>query len=211
MTYDNREKNMRSNIYASLPDASSTAKVVGALLDHGVKSEDISALLKSIPEVYGAEHDVFVQAESGITTTTTGDAKAGAAKGAGIGLGLGAIAALAALVVPGIGVVLGGGALAVAAAGLVGATAAGAMAGAVSGFMIDQGVEPELVSGFTQTVEAGGSIVSVSVPSGGVNHDEIVSILEKYGGTVRRVTPPNLPQGPGLNEGVPATGYQSYR
>lgn len=181
---------MRESVYASFTSPESAAKAVGALLDHGVKAEDTSILVKDPESALRATprgqdaHDVRVQAEEGITVTTPEDAASGAAKGAGLGLGLGAIATLAAVAIPGFGFVLGGGALATAIAGMAGASAAGAVAGAMTGYLKDQGVATEVVDAFATSFEDGGALVSVSVPTGDTPTATIVSVLYKYGGTI---------------------------
>lgn len=194
---------MRNSIYAIFKDTESATKAVGALLDHGVKADDLSILIKSVPTSYGEELDVMSQAEKGLTVTTMDDARAGAVKGAGVGLGLGAVAAIASVVVPGFGLVLGGGALAMAIGGMAGATAAGAIAGGVSGYLVDQGVDPQHVELFTETVTSGGAVVSVSFPSDDVDSQEIRSVLEKYSGVIQPVSPlaqvpPSIPVGTAL-------------
>lgn len=74
-------------------------------IDHGAHKDDIQpGALPGLPDGEAVEG-----AERGITTTTGADAAVGAAKGAGIGLGIGALAALASVMVPGIGIVVGGG------------------------------------------------------------------------------------------------------
>ncbi|MEQ1823832.1 MAG: hypothetical protein ABL949_15095 [Fimbriimonadaceae bacterium] len=175
---------MRNNVFATLPDADSATKAVGALLDHGVEPIDMSILIKSMPVLEGEAEGIREQAQKGISVTTVGDAATGAMKGAGIGLGLGAVAAVASVALPGVGLVLGGGALATAMAGLAGATAAGAVAGGVTGFLVDQGVEPHHVQSFTSTVDSGGALVGVTCPSGEVDGFQVRNLLEKYGGTV---------------------------
>ena len=122
-----------------------------------------------------------LDAKSGISTTTPADAGVGAAKGAAVGLGVGAIAALASLMIPGIGLVVGGGALAIALAGAAGATGAGAVAGAVTGYLKDQGVEEHIATEFANTVQSGGTMFAVQVPSGKVDEAQARSILDKYG------------------------------
>ena len=178
---------MRDTIYATFANAETATKVVGALLDHGVKAEDLSILVKDMnwsnDHAKPADaHDVRVAAESGVTTTTSEDAAAGAKTGVAVGLGIGALAALAAVTLPGIGIVLGGGALATALAGVAASGAAGAVAGAVTGYLKDQGVEPTAAENISKTIETGGALVSVSVPSGDVSIATIEGVFEKYGG-----------------------------
>ncbi len=122
-------------------------------------------------------------AKEGISTTTGADAGVGAAKGAGWGLGVGILAALASIAVPGVGLVLGGGALAAALGGLVATTGAGAVAGAVTGYLKDQGVEEHVAQDYQKTVEQGGAMLAVSLPSGPVDEAKGRDILSKYGAT----------------------------
>jgi hypothetical protein len=127
--------------------------------------------------------DTEDQAKSGISTTTPGDAGAGAIKGAGWGLGVGAIAALASLIVPGVGLVLGGGALAAALGAVAASTGAGAAAGAVAGYLKDQGVDDVVANEYETTVTGGGAVVAVTVPSGSCSEAEAREVLTKYGAT----------------------------
>ncbi len=230
---------MAQTLYASFNDASLAEKAAGALLDFGVRNEDISLVSRerngattvngdttvSSSDSYNTDtsrHD-YVQhsatvaerettgainrdfdttdrdsntivinhgtgegdktelaAKQGLSTTTPGDAAAGAAKGAGIGLGIGALAALASLVIPGFGLVVGGGALATAIAGAAGATAAGAVAGGVHGYLKDQGVPDEVAEDYNRSVQNGGAILSINVPSGNVDEATTREILGKY-------------------------------
>lgn len=187
---------MRETLHATYSTVDAASKAVGALLDHGVSAQDVSVLVKDSPSSWhttdGAgtevhQTDVLKTAETGITVTTGEDAMAGAAKGAGVGLGLGVLAALAAIALPGVGLVVGGGALAIAMAGAASTTAAGAVAGAVTGYLVDQGVNEDDVSRITETVASGGALVSVTVPSQDVSADEVSSILLKYESVEGRV------------------------
>ncbi len=127
------------------------------------------------------DNDIEGAAKSGISVTTPGDAASGAAKGAGWGLGLGVIAGIASLAVPGVGLVLGGGALATAIAGAVGATVAGAAAGGVTGYLKDQGVPDAVAVDYDKTIQQGGAMLAVIVPSNNVDGTEAEQILRKYG------------------------------
>lgn len=163
------------NFYAKFSDLQLAERAVGALLDHGVAKKDISL----VGPADGTDHDA--RAKNGVTTTTGADAAAGAAEGAGIGLAVGALAALASLMIPGFGLVIGGGALATAAVAAAGTSAAGAVAGGVAGFLHDQGMEATLATGFAKAIEDGGAIVEVSGPSGEVAIEAIHHLLGKYG------------------------------
>ncbi len=175
---------MRTNIYASFREPSHAHSAVGAMLDHGAKVEDISLVLPSgYQDSDRTAADELEAAERGITVTTGDDAAAGAAKGAGIGLGVGAIAALVSVLVPGVGLVLGGGALATALAGTAATTAAGAIAGGVTGYLKDQGVPEEQATKFSGHIERGGAIVSISVPSGEMDYNTAQALFAKYAET----------------------------
>jgi len=120
-------------------------------------------------------------AKHGISTTTPEDAGEGAVKGAGIGLGVGVAAALASLLVPGVGFVIGGGALASAIGGAALAAGAGAVAGGVTGYLKEQGVPGDAAQRYHGTVENGGAVLSVNLPSGDVDQATAEGVLSKYG------------------------------
>jgi hypothetical protein len=170
--------------YATFTDPKMAERAGGALLDHGLRAEHLSIIF---PEGYEASekgHDPERKAEHGITTTTSGDAASGSAKGAGIGLAAGALAALAAVFIPGVGLVIGGGALAIAIGGVAGTTAAGAIAGGVTGYLKDQGVPDEAVAHYTRVLNSGGAMVSVTPTDEDVDNLTVESILQKYDGTI---------------------------
>jgi hypothetical protein len=121
------------------------------------------------------------QAKSGLSTTTAADAEAGAGKGAAWGAGVGILAALAALAVPGFGIIVGGGALAIALAGIVGTAGAGAIAGGVTGYLKDQGVDEHVATEYEGAVSSGGAILAVTLPSAEVAEIDARMILNKYG------------------------------
>lgn len=122
-------------------------------------------------------------AKHGISTTTAADAGAGAITGTAVGLGVGAIAALASLLIPGFGLIVGGGALATALGGLVATTGAGAAVGAITGYLKDQGVEEHVAQKYGEAVASGGAVLAIHVPSGDVDEPKARQILEKYGAT----------------------------
>ncbi len=119
-------------------------------------------------------------AKAGITTTTIEDAGEAAKKGALWGLGVGAIAAVAALSIPGFGLVLGGGALAAATGALAASAGAGAVAGGVVGYLKDQGVPANDIPHYQKAVEAGGAILAVHLDEAG-DRAAIEALLRKYG------------------------------
>lgn len=172
-----------TKLYASFADYKMAEKAVGALMDHGVKKEDVSLVTNNAD---GKDHESH--AESGVTTTTGADAAAGAAKGAGVGLAVGALGALASLLIPGFGLVLGGGALATALATGAGTVAAGAVTGGVTGFLKDQGMDAAAAQDYEDAVKRGGALVELNVPSGDVGQVQAEEILAKYAATNVRLT-----------------------
>jgi hypothetical protein len=241
---------MARTIYASFTDISDAERAAGALLDHGVRTEDLSLVSArhdhDTPEAAGMPYDDYaatsdvssesntgvnrvtadydddgvnrgvttdlenanytrgsstggmdlsgdiprdpddvddLSAKSGISTTTGADAAAGAAKGAGVGLGVGAVAALASLFVPGFGLVVGSGALATAIGGMAATTAAGAVAGGVTGYLKDQGVDEESAQVYDGAVRNGGAVLAITVPSGDCDEATAGEVIAKYGGS----------------------------
>src|SRR5262249_17991350 len=116
----------------------------------------------------------------GLSTTTEGDAAEGAVKGAGIGAAAGALAALACMIVPGIGLVVGAGPLALAILATAASTAAGAMAGGVYGYLKDQGVPEAVATDYQEAVRRGGAIIAVPVPTGELDRPAVEQLLTKY-------------------------------
>lgn len=188
---------MQNTIYASFEDRDQAIKAAGALLDYGLKNEDLTIISKgteskleengtTVSSEQGDGDDVKDAegtAKKGISTTTSADAASGAAKGAGIGLAAGVIAGLASLMIPGVGLVIGGGALATALGGAALATGAGTLAGGVTGYLKDQGVPEDHIVAYDDVVSSGGAIVAVTLPSNEVGASEIRDVLNKYGAT----------------------------
>lgn len=221
---------MSHTLYATFARPEEAERAAGALLDHGVRAEDLSVVkqpgygenLASEPKttasnvvqdpnaveaapvptgsVYGvptdpadltAERSTLANGEAtadeiaknGLTTTTVGDAGAGAVQGTIIGVGLGAIAAIASLIIPGVGIVLGAGALASALGGVAATAGAGAAAGAVVGYLKDMGVDDHTAGDYGRAIEDGGAVLAVALPSGDVDEEVAKAILNKYAAT----------------------------
>lgn len=182
---------MVETIYASFTDPADAERAVGALLDHGVREQDIS-LVSHEAQRRDAMHadldeddrdeDPVAAAKHGISTTTGADAASGAITGAGVGLGVGAVAAIASMFLPGVGLITGGGALASALAGAAATTAAGGVVGGVTGYLKDQGVPETHAAQYHEVVSGGGAVIAVHAPSGDVGHAEVHEVLSKYGG-----------------------------
>src|SRR5687767_2842878 len=116
---------MAEFIYGTFDDPWMAERAAGALLDHGVRFEDLSFIASErynpqagIQPDGAAVHERHVK--KGITISTSADATAGAIKGLGLGTILGGVAALASMLIPGYGLVLGGGAFSAALGAMAG-------------------------------------------------------------------------------------------
>jgi len=154
----------------------------------GVSPFGLMPLVATVDEEVVAEKEtdelpnLEEMAKHGLSTTTPQDAGAGALQGTAWGAGVGAIAAVAALFVPGFGLVLGGGALATAIAGIAASAGAGAATGAMTGYLKDQGVESRVAAEYERVVNGGGAILGATIPSGDVDEACAWGILNKYAG-----------------------------
>ncbi|MHB8637559.1 MAG: hypothetical protein ACYC96_13910 [Fimbriimonadaceae bacterium] len=173
-------------LWVSFPDYDLAAHAVAAFIDHGVRKDEIHLMAQTVPSQYtvASGRDALAHAEQGMTVTTTEDAKIGAEKGLGVGLGVGVLAGLAALAVPGFGLVIGGSALAIAAAGAAGATAAGALAGAVTGYLKDQGADDVVIHHVTDRLAAGEVVVNVNMDPEAMTQSEANALILKYRGNL---------------------------
>ena len=95
---------------------------------------------------------------------------------------------MAALFIPGYGIVVGSGALATAVGAAIGTGAAGAVAGGATGYLRDMGVEEHVARDFEKSLEKGGAIVALEIrPEDKSSDEEVRKKLEKYG--ANRVEP----------------------
>lgn len=122
--------------------------------------------------------NVSAVGKMGITTTTPQDAAAGAAIGSGVGLVAGLLAAAAAVMIPGVGLVLGGGILAGAFGVTAATTAAGAAVGGVTGYLRDMGMPEHAAANVSDRLREGDYLMTVSVDP--VRYDEVKQLLLKY-------------------------------
>ncbi|HEY4001278.1 MAG TPA: hypothetical protein VGO93_20570 [Candidatus Xenobia bacterium] len=163
------------NIFATFADINLAERAVAALLDHGGTVDCISLISNT------SNTDPVKAAQHGVTTTTGADAGHGALTGAGIGLGLGILGALASLIIPGFGIVIGGGALATAIGAAAATTAAGAISGGVAGYLRDQGVPEMAAHQYQEDLNAGRVLLSVGAPCGKLDLPSVEELLAKYG------------------------------
>lgn len=174
-------------LFASFETRADAERAAAALLDRGARNEDLSVISRHDPE--GPTHAEDV-AKHGLTTTTGADAAMGAAKGLTVGAGLGL---LAALLVPGVGLVLGAGAFATA---VMGGAAAGVATGAVAGYLKDQGMGDEVAATYESRLATGGAVVELHVPTGDLDERVGESLLTKYGAVGVFTSYPGAPTQP---------------
>lgn len=116
--------------------------------------------------------------KEGLTTTTPQDAAAGAAVGTGVGLVAGILLGAAALAIPGVGLVLAGGALATAMGAAAATAAAGAVAGGVVGYLRDMGMPEQAAQQVADRLREGDYLLSVVADS--ERYDDLKLLLLKY-------------------------------
>ncbi|MBV8280815.1 MAG: hypothetical protein JO347_01980 [Candidatus Eremiobacteraeota bacterium] len=180
---------MAETIFAAFGEPAQAEQAAGALLDRGAKPVDISIVIGNV--------DHTEQSIDGVTTTTAADAGVGAVKGAGWGAGVGVVAALASLFIPGVGLVVGSGALATAIAAGAATLVGGAITGGIVGLLVDQGVSAEQAATYQRIVTGGGAILTLSMPSGELRRDDVDDVVAKYGATEYRAIARNpLPAQP---------------
>ncbi len=114
----------------------------------------------------------------GITTTTPQDAAAGAAVGTGVGLVAGLLAAAAAVMIPGVGLVLGGGILAGAFGVAAATTAARPAVGGVAAYLRDMGMPEQAAANVSDRLREGDYLLTISVDP--TRYDDIKQLLLKY-------------------------------
>jgi len=122
--------------------------------------------------------NVAAVGKEGLTTTTPQDAAAGAAVGTGVGLVTGLLAAAAALTIPGVGLVLAGGALAAALGATAATAAAGAAVGGVTGYLRDMGMPEHAAASVHDRLTEGDYLLTATVDP--ARYDEYKQVFLKY-------------------------------
>jgi hypothetical protein len=130
------------------------------------------------PSTVGTPDAVEFDGKEGLTTTTPEDALAGAEVGASIGLLAGILASAVALTLPGIGIILAGGALASAVAATAATTAAGAVVGGTVGYLRDMGMPENAAAAVADRLSQGYYLITVYIDTTQI--DEVKQLLLKY-------------------------------
>ncbi len=171
---------MQVTLYSKFEDAAQAAQALAALVDRGASVKDLGALFPPGFQIRQAGNNAVEQAVSGISTTTGADAVLGAERGTIAGLGVGTLAAMASLLIPGFGFVLGGSGLITALIGVAGSAVGGGLAGGVAGYLSDQGVPERIALDSEDAMRNGRAILSVNCPTGSMGEFEVMEILSKY-------------------------------
>ena len=177
---------MNTILHATFTDAKDGISAVESLLHHGMRAEDINLILPESTSTDAAT--VRVSNEVARSTNHPSAApppccheeRGDMEQGAGLGLAFGLVAAMC---VPGIGMIVGSGAI---VAGIMAAgTAAGGLTAGIYGYLTDRGIDAEIARKVTDHLAAGGTTLSVST-TGELNATEITHILEVFGGHLIR-------------------------
>jgi len=163
-----KKDNMARRVAAVFQTRDAAERAAATLVNLGADREHISTLARgedgqmaerAVPGTAPGEHVVEPAREVGdagapLTTTDGHDA----AKGATIGAVAGVAAGLLALTIPGIGLVLAAGPLALAAA-------SGAIAGGVYGGLRDIGIEEKYARGYEEHLRGGRVLLTALIPT----------------------------------------------
>lgn len=142
-------------------------------------ADPVSSAATSLPSTpVDTRDNVEAVGKEGLTTTTPQDAAAGAAVGSGVGLVAGILLGAAALAVPGVGLVLAGGALATAMGAAAATAAAGAVAGGVAGYLRDMGMPEQAAQQVADRLHEGDYLLSIVADSS--RYDDLKQLLLKY-------------------------------
>lgn len=162
---------MRENLVSAVFDSHAEAeRAVTELRANGVPNDAISLI---------AQHD-----GKNTETDGAGEAVTDVVGKTALGAGLGTLLGIAALAIPGVGPLVGAGAIAAAAipgAAVTGA-AVGAAAGGLAGLLSDHGVHADDATYYEDRVNSGGVFVSVDTDNLGVSRDVAEDILYGAGG-----------------------------
>ncbi|RYG27414.1 hypothetical protein EON81_30190 [bacterium] len=183
--------------YALFSASESAHRAVEALRSHGVRDEALSIVDAS--QLDGTHDDTgrggAPSTDPTHATPITGDLQGGRAPDspqreganktqlAAGGLGLAAIGT--GLLVPGLGIVLGAGALAAALAGvLTKNSGAPESANGLSSYLRSQNLSEDTVDIIGSQLDSGGSLVQIDPVNAGLPEAQILQVVSEYGGRV---------------------------
>lgn len=154
---------------------------------HEMKEAGVPAEAISVVQLHGGKAEMRDADGNESAVDDDHDSKAtGVAKGLMAGGALGAVAGVAALLIPGIGPFIAGGALAqtlgAAGSAAVASGALGAAAGGLTGALVDYGFEQKDAQYYEQHIREGGVFVAVDTSSNPSAYTTVRAILRAAGG-----------------------------
>ncbi len=161
-----------TRITAAFPTEAAAQNALGDLRTTGVTDAHLSV----------------IRSKSDVTTTEpAGDVTSGLGTGMLTGAGVGTLLGLVALAIPGIGPIIGAGALATSLGAAAGSAAVGAAAGAalggITGALINAGYSAEDAQYYGDAIQRGEILVIVDTD--GSNDAAITQYIRQHGGTFR--------------------------
>lgn len=159
-------------------------QTVAAVFNNHAQAEDAAADLRRLG-VSDQSISLIARHEGETTTTDGAGEKAGDAVKGALGFGaLGAGLGVAALAIPGVGPLVGAGAIAASAipGALAGGAAIGAVGGGLTGLMTKHGVDEHDARYFEQQINQGGIFLAVDTSRDGVEPGMVRDVLERHGG-----------------------------
>ena len=167
---------MNTNIVSAVfDDRAEAERAASDLRAAGVPDSAMSVIARR----EGAEGDF-----GDVDTHEVGDKTEGLVKGALVGGGAGALLGIAALAIPGVGPLIGAGAIASGAipgAAAIGA-GAGAAVGGLTGLLTAHGVDEDDARYFEDSINSGGIFLSVNTAEARIDGDQLRDILYRNGG-----------------------------
>lgn len=172
-----RDWSSRTTIAGLFPNRGSAEEAIRALKNAGFSEDEIGVAMRDRTEQGELIEETGTKAAEGAAT--------GAVSGGVLGGLVGLLIGVGALIIPGIGPVVAGGALA-SAFGVAGGTAAagagiGAATGGILGALVGMGIPEEEARYFESGLRTGGTLVTVR---SGNRTAEAAEILERYGADV---------------------------
>jgi uncharacterized membrane protein len=166
---------MNQNLVSAVfDDRAEAERAVSELRSAGVRDSHISIV---------AKHDGKASTSDGGGNVTADDT-GGLVKGLVGGAGVGALLGIAALAIPGVGPLAAAGAIAASAVpeGAAIGAAVGATAGGLSGLLRKHGVSEEDATYYENSINGGGTFVSVDTSDAGIDSERARDILYRAGG-----------------------------
>lgn len=176
---------MKRNIAAAIFDNCDQAeKAINELRDAGVPESAISVVqMHNEDEHRDRGHD---DGDAHVRDDDHDNKASGTAKGLTTGAVVGAVAGIGALLIPGVGPFIAGGALAealgVAGSAAVASGAVGATAGGLTGALVDYGIDREHAEYYEKRVREGGVFVAVDTSENPSAYGPARGILRAAGG-----------------------------